>query len=393
MKRVILLAIISLLFLNLNAQDNQEKQKKYSLNGYISQMNQTIIDSIDGNWINDGFINNRLKFNYFGIKNVTFNFQMRNRLIYGETVKYTPNYADYFENDRGFLDLAFNLADGNTYVLNSNIDRAFLQFDFGKFQATIGRQRINWGMTFVWNPNDLFNNYSFFDFDYAEKPGADAVDLKYFVNYSSNIEFAAKLNSDTVLTTAMIYRFNLFNYDFQVLGGMLDEQDIVAGFAWSGNISQLTFRGEASYLHPKDNFKDTSGVFIASVGFDYMFSNSFMITGEFLYNQAAGNMNVANIFQIQDAPMSVKNLSFAKYNAVLQLSYPISPIINTSMAVMWMSKDNWMFFSPNVSLAISQNVDFGIIAQVFTGKMMNPISLQKEQKLFTLAFLRLKYSF
>lgn len=396
MKKIALLLFVLLFAVVLNAQDEnfeEQKVKKYSLNGYISQMNQTIIDSIDGNWINDGFINNRLKFNYFGIKNVTFNFQMRNRLIYGETVKYTPNYADYFENDRGFFDMAFNLADGNTFVLNSNIDRAFLQFDFGKFQATIGRQRINWGMTFVWNPNDLFNNYSFFDFDYAEKPGADAVDLQYFINYSSSIEFAAKLNSDTVLTTAMIYRFNLFNYDFQVLGGMLDEQDFVAGFAWSGNISQLTFRGEASYLHPKDNFKDTSGVFIASLGFDYMFQNSFMITAEFLYNQAVGDLEVANIFRIQDAPMSIKNLSFAKYNAVLQFSYPISPIVNTSMAVMWMSKDNWMFFSPNVSLAISQNVDFGIIAQVFTGKMMNPITLEKEQKLFTLAFLRLKYSF
>ena len=39
------------------------------------------------------------------------------------------------------------------------------------FIATAGRQRINWGQTFVWNVNDVFNAYSYFDFDYKERPG------------------------------------------------------------------------------------------------------------------------------------------------------------------------------------------------------------------------------
>ncbi len=388
---MIFLLIIVLFSFTLKAQD--KKEHKYYLDGYISQMSQTIIDSLKGNWVNDGLIHNRLKFNYFGLKNFTFDIEMRNRLIYGESVKATPDYAEYIGKDRGFVDMSFNIAKGNSFVLNSNIDRAYVQYESGKFKATLGRQRINWGMTFVWNPNDLFNNYSFFDFDYAEKPGSDAIDFQYFPTYSSSVEFAAKLNADTALTTAMIYRFNLFDYDFQVLGGMLDNNDIAGGFGWSGNIGQITFRGEATYLQPKRHFSDTSGVLVASVGFDYMFKNSFMITAEFLYNQAAVNMNITNIFQIQDAPMNVKSLSFAKYNAVLQFSYPISPIVNTSIAGMWMSKDNWLFLSPNVTFNISQNIDFSFVGQIFSGKMANPGTFVKKQKIFSLIFLRLKYNF
>ncbi len=390
MKKISILIFFSILFIGLFAQ---KKQKKYYLNGYLSYMNQTIIDSLKGDWINDGLIHNRLMFNYFGIKNFTLDIELRNRLNFGETIKMNPNYATYIDKDRGFFDMSFNIAHGNSFVLNSNIDRAYIQYEIGKFKASLGRQRINWGMTFVWNPNDLFNNYSFFDFDYAEKPGADAIHLQYFRNYASSIEFAAKLNSDTALTTALMYRFNLFNYDFQILGGMLDDNDFAGGVGWSGNISRITFRGEGTYLHPADNFSDTSGVFVASVGFDYMFSNSLMITAEFLYNQSADNLNFTGIYQIQEAPMNVKSLSFAEYNAVLQISYPVSPIINLSFATMWMSKDDWLFFSPNISFAVSQDVDFSIVSQIFTGKMLNPVTMKKEQKLITLAFLRFKYNF
>lgn len=391
MKRII--TITAILLLTSVSFSQNTKQKKYYLNGYLSYMNQTIIDSLKGNWISDGLVHNRLMFNYYGIKNVTFDFEMRNRLMFGETAKLTPNYANYFDSDRGFFDMSYNIASGNSFVLNSNIDRLYFQYEIGKFKATIGRQRINWGMTFVWNPNDLFNNYSFFDFDYGEKPGADAINLQYFRNYASSIEFAAKLNSDTALTAAMLYKFNALNYDFQLIAGSLNNEDIATGFGWSGNIWQLTFRGEGSYLHPIDNFSDTSGVFIASLGFDYMLPNSTMITAEFLYNQSAAELQINNIFQIQDAPMSVKSLSFSEYSAVLQVSYPVSPIINTSLAAMWMSKDNWLFFSPNISFAISQDVNFSFVGQVFTGKMTNPYTLQKQNMLVSVIYFRLKYNF
>ncbi len=366
--------------------------KDFSLNGYLSQMNQTIIDSVGGNWINDGLVHNRFKLNY-SKGNFFFDFELRNRLFYGETVKFTPNFAANYENDRGFFDLSYNVADGNSFVLNSSIDRFIFMYQINKFVATIGRQRINWGSTFVWNPNDLFNSYSFFDFEYAERPGSDAVYLQYFIDYDAEIGLAAKINSDTALTIASRYRFNLGSYDIQLISGYLDDEDIAIGLGWSGNIRQITFRGEGTYLQPLENFVDTSGTFIGSIGFDYLFGNGAIILGEFLYNHSAGGLNISNLYDIQSAPMSIKNLSFSKYNVVLQVSYPISSVINVSLATMYMNTNNWLFFSPNFDVSVSQDVDFSLVGQIFTGKMLNPVTLKDEQKIISLIFVRFKYSF
>ena len=152
------------------------------------------------------------------------------------------------DTDNGFVRLSDNLSKGNSYVLNSKIDRAYIDYTKDKFQVTIGRQRINWGQCFTWNPNDLFNAYSFFDFDYVEKPGSDAIRMQYYSTNTSTFEFAVKADNNSKVTSALLYRFNKWNYDIQFLGGLLNEQDYVVGTGWSGNIKGASFRGEISYF-------------------------------------------------------------------------------------------------------------------------------------------------
>ena len=38
-------------------------------------------------------------------------------------------------------------------------------------------------MNLVWNPNDLFNAFSFVDFDYEERPGSDALRIQKYTGY------------------------------------------------------------------------------------------------------------------------------------------------------------------------------------------------------------------
>lgn len=389
MKKLLIIVIFSVLTLSISAQ----KQHKLQINGYFSQMSQTIIDSFKGTWLNDQITQNRLKIAYAPTSFLSFDVEARTRLQYGATIQMTPNIAQAIGQDRGFFDMSYNLFSGNSAILNTNIDRAYVQIEASKFKAVIGRQRINWGMTFVWNPNDWFNNYSFFDFDYAEKPGSDAINIQFFPTYSSSIDFVTKVNSDTLITSALRYKFNLFNYDFQVLGGIINSNDFSIGVGWSGSLGNTTFRGEATYLHPRKNFADTNGVFLCSVGFDYMFENSLTIVGEFLYNQSAKNPQITGLFAIQQAPVDVKSLSIAPYNAVLQVSYPINPIINASSAAMWMSYNNWFFLSPNVTFALNNDVDFAIISQTFLGKFYNPVTSTNDKKIINLIYFRIKYDF
>ena len=88
--------------------------------------------------------------------------------------------------------------------------RFFLQWEKNDWNIRIGRQRVNWGIQNFWNPHDLFNQTNFFDFDYIEKPGSDAIRVQYYPNSNQSLEFA--LNEDI---QGGLYRFNKFKYDFQ----------------------------------------------------------------------------------------------------------------------------------------------------------------------------------
>ena len=129
-----------------------------------------MFEKINGPWTIDNLFHNRLNFKAGYGSHLNASLEVRNRLLFGETVKYFPGYSQMIGQDRGWADFSWNLASDTSFILNTSIDRVFIDLNFGKFQATIGRQRINWGMNYVWNPNDIFNAYSFFDFDYVLRP-------------------------------------------------------------------------------------------------------------------------------------------------------------------------------------------------------------------------------
>ncbi len=166
-------------------------------NGYITICNPLCLKKSEAEWTSDNLIHNRLNFKWSHRSNsLNVVVEVRNRIISGESVKIIPGYADMIEADNEFINLSSNLSTGNSYIFNSKVDRAYLDFTKEKFQLRVGRQRINWGQCFTWNPNDLFNAYSFLDFDYAEKPGSDAIRLQYYGNNTSTADFAIKLDKN-----------------------------------------------------------------------------------------------------------------------------------------------------------------------------------------------------
>lgn len=375
---------------SLNAQDTL---KKYEFGGYISNMQSIQYQDIHGDWINDNLIHNRLNFDWFPGENLSFKLGLRNRFFTGESLKLIPDYGSFITaSELGFMDLSWNIIEEKSLILNMNIDRLYFQYEKGDFSATIGRQRINWGKTFAWNPNDLFNAYSFFDFDYVEKPGSDAVRLQYYTSYVSSVELAAKIDNDEDITLAALWRFNKWNYDFQLLAGMLNSNEYAIGGGWSGAIKSLDFKGEFSYLHPKDNMSDTTGQFIGSVSVGYTFANSLSLTFEFLYTDIVGN-GISDFYQYYYQPLSVKTLSFTEYNLFGQVSYQITPLLSGTFACMYYPKINGYFLGPSFDYSFTDNLFASIVIQNFSGDMEDPITGDTNRNYATYAFLRLKWSF
>ncbi len=382
-KRILLLFAILIIIRALFAQESTDK---LIFSGYTSSLQSAVFQKIDDQWVTNNLIHNRLNFKYLFNENFSSAIELRNRLSFGGDSASTFNTAKQYSFDNGIVDLSTNIARGKSYVLNSSIDRFWLSYEKGKFKTTIGRQRINWGQTFVWNPNDIFNAYSFFDFDYVERPGSDAIRLQYYNSEISATECAIKIDSRKKITAAAMYRGNINSFDYQVLGGMLANNDLVGGFGWSGAIKRMALRGEASYFHPINRASDTTGIILVSVAADYTFSNSLYILAEYLFSSTNPPKNVS-FLDFYQAPQTVKNITFVKHSIVMQVSYPITPLINSSFAVMYLPGVKGYYIGPSLSYSLAENLDASIFYQGFRAEIANA------KQNFNFLFLRIKWSF
>lgn len=388
-RRLLLLLLLSALGIgSIHGQD------KITLDGYLSDMFTTY--HISDQWLWENSLHNRLNLKVYPSNWLSGTIQARSRVIAGNTIRKFPGYAEGLDGDQGWLDMSFvadgDMGDSAGFVLTSIVDRLWLQFTFGNLEIKAGRQRINWGQTFVWNPNDIFNSYSYFEVDYPERPGSDALRLQYYTGNASAIELAAKIDSADRITAAGYFRFNTLGFDIQLLGGIYQEEDLILGTGWSGNLGPTAFRGEISYFRDLDNFKDTTSYFMTSFGFDYTFSNSLWLQVEGLYSSFAKNLDVSSFLQFYSGNLDVKNLGFTEWSFFSSLSYPLTPLITGGFAAIYYPAWKGIYLGPSLSLSLNSNFELSLILQHFTAEFDNPFGASKREN-NTFGFLRFKWSF
>lgn len=356
----------------------QNDSTKFTVDGYIKDMEgiylfKNSFSSSSGNELsnlNYNLVHNRLNFNLYPFKNFTVSMSVRNRFYLGNIVSEIPTYAEMTAKDNGLVNLSWNLVKGKNNFLNTSIDRLNIDYTFGKWEVKLGRQRINWGMNLVWNPNDLFNAYSFFDFDYEERPGSDALLVSWYPTYSSSLDLAAKAGK-TLKERAFAakYRFNVKDYDIQFLSG-ISGYDYVAGGGWSGNIGSWAFRGEATAFFPLNEYKDLSDKALsASISADYTFPNSFYMQYAMLYNSSGTTSNDQNISLLSpNLELSAKNLSIGKYELFAQYSYPFATLYTAGLSAMMNPSDLSFYVAPSLQISLSNNMSLFVISQLMLGK-------------------------
>lgn len=416
---VLIIFLISVKYTNA-----QTKPSKFRFSGFLEYLNNTwipegeIAQSLGINeWQMQGGIYNRFNFWYEPIANLEFYVGMRNNFVFGPMVTtYTDlfnlagiSYSDLVTYDPGYMDLTFTIADSKSYIFYTNFDRANVKWTLDKFELTVGRQRINWGQNFIWNPNDIFNAYNFFDFNYLERPGSDAVLMELFTGDFSSVQLAGKLsyiqvaedtsalilNDELKLTAAAMYCFNKWNYDFQVFGGMM-ETDITAGFGWAGSIAGAGFTGEVSWFRDMEKFADTSGAVVASIGANYTFKNSIFINFSAIYNSAGaidsvnaiGTGFLGSFSNIFSSSLNAKNLTRARLDLFGQISYPATPLINLDLACIFNPYDLSGFVGPTVNFSLSDNISLGVVGQLFWGQTFTEYG-----DIGQMFFIDLKWSF
>lgn len=391
-------SIILFLFLCLSYHNLLYSQEKkihtWQIKGYLNDLQVFQFDKIEGPWILDNEIHNRLDFTWNPAEVFGMGIGMRNRFIFGQSME-NPAYKGLLFADNGLVNMTWDLYSSSSIAMVTQLDRIWFALMLDKIQITVGRQRINWGQAIVWNPNDIFNTYSYYAIDYPERPGSDAIRLQFYPSSASTVEAASKWNDKGKITIAGLGRFNAGGYDIQFLGGLVDDQDWVAGLGWSGNIAGAAFRGEVSYFQPKQNFTDTTGVLLATAGADYGFSNSLILTFQVFYNQLPPNYQPEQMMNIYQAPASPKLLSFTDWNILLNGSYTVTPLLNISLAGIYFPSLNGFFIGPTLDCSLNQNVDLSLIMQYFNGRFRNTGPAQDQDIYFNsfVGAVRIKWNF
>lgn len=363
-------------------------QERLHVRGYLQATPVRIAADLPEPFGSDSWMDyrlqNRLNVRWEATPSVTLHAQMRTRLFAGDLVHDFPTYADGIDTDNGLVNLSWMVFRQDNWLLHYIPDRLYGEWDHHSWNVRIGRQRVNWGVTMTTNPNDLFNIYSFYEFDYPERPGSDAVRVQRFFGFGSRLEVAVnpgRSASETV--AAALYAFNLQGYDVQLISGLYKER-FTAGAGWAGNLREAGFKGEVMFYtpaantseHPDDESPFQAGTaagqigdhrnstqFIAAMSLDYMFANGLFLVTELLYNHAGGR----DEFSLLGEELTPDNPSFSRYQFTAHGSWSIHPLLGGALAAIVYPDERALFVSPSVTWSVATDLDLQVLGQVFTG--------------------------
>jgi hypothetical protein len=361
--------------------------ERMEVGGYVKSLTSWVTNA-DSVPHYDHLLHARLNTKWFPTDNLNGVMELRFRWYYGSSVEQTPDFARELGYDAGFGKLGTVLWEGQESVAYGEVDRLYVNWNPGHWQATLGRQRIAWGTNLVWNPIDVFNPYSVLDFDYEERPAADALRVQYYLGEISKVELAVKPGSRTVKSvTAAQWTTNKWDYDLHFLGGWR-ENNWLAGMGWAGDIGGGGFRGEALVSEiPEDLRLSGSGnvMISAALSGDYTFPSSFYIHTEALYNSEGVTENAA-LARPRAAALGL--LSPGRWSLYQEFSYDVTPLVRASAFAIYNPDDHSAVVSPSATWSVITNLDLTLVALVFSGA-----PLTEYGGLGTITYLRLKWSF
>jgi hypothetical protein len=367
---------------------DHEKKHNWSISGYLKDLQSVQFTNINEKWTLDNLVHNRMDVHWYADSNWKFHLGIRNRLLYGESIALYQQNKSLLDGANNFFDLSKILASGESFLWHGTIDRASLDYTKGPWQITAGRQRINWGLNLVWNPNDIFNAYSYFDFDYEERPGTDALRVQYYTSSISSVEIAYKPGRQKDQTIAAgLYRFTKGNYDLQVMAGIMNT-DYVLGGGFSGVLGKAGINGEVTVFIPNNSSFSSQTVLAASIGLNYTFPNSLYLHGAYLLNTYEANEANSLSSNLLLNNVTSKTLSPSRHSLFAEGAYQFSPLVRGDLSTILDPADGSFFIGPFITLSVSNTIDLLTGGQLFFGKTNSLYGNYGK-----ILFLRLKWSF
>ncbi|RMH62732.1 MAG: hypothetical protein D6677_09090 [Calditrichaeota bacterium] len=380
-------------FYSLAAQDVETGGYVKSLSGYMRHLPYGVTGS--------GYqeIQGRLNFTGYWLENNSFTVETRLRAMHSSLLEKWPGYKESLITTYPYLDLGRALYQSDKAYVYLQPDRLFWNYDAENWQLTLGRQRVAWGTSLVWNITDLFNPQSVLAFDYEERPGSDVLRFQYFTGVTSSVEVVwqpAPKKDQRILAVKMLWSAGA--YDVHVLAAWQRSLPVL-GAAFSGSLLDGGLRGEFKWTPPPEKDKRVFWNVLPEeplsdgkhndwqwvLSYDYMFPNNMYLHAEALYNHLGVR---ANSLFYADRARDIGMLNASRCSLFAEWSWQWHPLSRVALltikdpddgSAVWMATFNW---------SMAANWDLDTIALIGRGP-----DTGRYRSLGESLYLRIKYTF
>lgn len=282
--------------------------------------------------------------------------RLRMKLKASPSKKVTVNMAVDFFSFHGIMKSPLGTYEGSGAAAPENekvtidLDRAYVDLYFKKFDISIGKQRVAMGVSYLWAPLDIFNRINVLE-PKEEKPGANA--FKIYIPLGNVSSLTGVFSPDNDFHTSR----SGFRAQTQVWG-----VDAALTFIRSGNsetsIYGMDLRGEnfigwwieaGYFVSPAQ--KDKKIV----LGFDYTFpiNRGLYWLNEFYYDSSGEKDSAAYDFNLL---FSGDRFTLGRTYFFSLLRYAFSDFLSASVSYIGNWGDGSYFINPTLQYEISQNI-------------------------------------
>jgi hypothetical protein len=373
-----------------------QEMASYEIYGYFKYLFSTFeMPYLEGRFY-DHLLHARLNSRWYPTNDLTGALELRARGYYGDSVEKYPGYKESVTTEYEFNNLGGEVFSTERSFAYLEIDRLYFDYQISTMNITLGRQRIAWGTSLVWNVIDLFNPMSILDFDYEELPAADAARVQYYTGPVSKLEVAYKPAKDIYATTvAGLWAFNSWQYDFFLIAALVNNRRAIGG-AWSGAIQGGGFRGEVLLSDPPQmsfEYPDAGNIYLTKnntmitfvLSGDYTYSNSLYLHSEVLFNNYGVKEDGGPYFY---QALAAGIYSPACWSLFQEVSYDITPLLRGSFFLMYNPYDFSALIAPSLSYSLTTNIEL-----LFMGYLTAGSDVTEFGSFGNYLFTRLKYSF
>lgn len=252
-------------------------------------------------------------------------------------------------------------ADGHHLYAKHSIYRAYVQYYDPKFQVTVGKQGIDWGVMRFYSPNDIFNMPGALSLEHDERPGVDGVKINWSPDDFTGLTAVVVPDKDKKDFMGALKAYKTINtYDFAMLAAMV-RGNFLAGLTFDGYLKKAGLRGELQYA----DMDDGRQFFRGSVGIDYSFSRKFYVLFEQFYNGGAGG----SYSTLSESYLSaLEYLSVKKNLSSLWLQYKITPLLEWNNYIIYDWDGKSVIYNPELKYNVSDNVELKVGVQAAFGR-------------------------